>query len=190
MERVSEDSIVVFRDQTWNDYERMLRARGDHSPPLLAFLDGEIEQMSPGDSHERIDLNCSRMVTDYCLAHGIMLQGIGSWLLRDKLKHAGLEPDSGFIFGRKTAKRPDLAIEVEWSRGGIDRLEIYRRLGIREVWRWREYTLHVHQLVRGSYREADRSRFLPEIHVELMTKLLELRYVNDIVARWSGGRGR
>jgi len=190
MERVSGDSIVIYRDQTWKDYERMLRARGDHSPPLLAFLDGEIEQMSPGESHERVDFNCARMVTDYCLAHGILIQGLGSWLLKDKLKRAGLEPDACFIFGRKTAKRPDLAIEVEWSRGGINKLEIYRRLGIREVWRWQKYTLHIHQLVRGSYREAERSRFLPDIDVELMTSLLKLRYVNHIVERWNGGRGR
>jgi hypothetical protein len=30
--------------------------------------------------------------------------------------------------------RPDIAIEVIWTSGGIDKLEVYRKLGVREVW--------------------------------------------------------
>jgi hypothetical protein len=29
--------------------------------------------------------------------------------------------------------RPDVAIEVVWSSGGINELEVYRKLGVREV---------------------------------------------------------
>ncbi len=48
---------------------------------------------------------------------------------------------------------PDLAIEVGWSRSGIDKLEIYRRLGVREVWRWDDDEIApMHRLARGQYR--------------------------------------
>jgi hypothetical protein len=39
------------------------------------------------------------------------------------------------VFGREPKKRrPDLAIEAVWTSGGIDKLEIYRRIQIDEVW--------------------------------------------------------
>ncbi len=38
---------------------------------------------------------------------------------------------------------PDLAIEVIWTSGGIDKLESYRGLGVGEVWFWREGRMEV-----------------------------------------------
>ncbi|MEG4506483.1 Uma2 family endonuclease [Microcoleus sp. F6_B4] len=33
---------------------------------------------------------------------------------------------------------PDLAIEVVFTSGGIDKLQLYKRLGIPEVWFWED----------------------------------------------------
>ena len=50
----------------------------------------------------------------------------------------GVEPDECYVFGdAPDPERPDLAIEVVWTRGGIDKREIYRALGVRELWFWR-----------------------------------------------------
>jgi len=36
--------------------------------------------------------------------------------------------------------------EVVWTSGGIDKLEIYRRLGVGEVWRWKDSRIEIHVL--------------------------------------------
>ena len=48
------DHIVVLHDVTWEDYERVLEIRGEHSAPRLSYLEGELEIMSPGQDHEFI----------------------------------------------------------------------------------------------------------------------------------------
>src|ERR1051326_6219433 len=42
----STDHIVVLHDIAWNDYERLLEMRGDHSAPRISYLEGEVEIMS------------------------------------------------------------------------------------------------------------------------------------------------
>lgn len=66
----------------------------------------------------------------------VSLNGFGSWTLKKELREAGAEPDECYIVGESTEKAvPDLAIEVEWSRAtGLSKPEIYRRLGVRELW--------------------------------------------------------
>jgi len=62
---------------------------------------------------------------------------LGSWTLQDRAADAGAEPDECYVFGdRPDAERPDLAVEVLWTHGGLNKLEIYRRLGVREIWVW------------------------------------------------------
>jgi hypothetical protein len=40
----------------WEDYQRFLRLRGDHSVPRITFLEGELEIMTPSRSHESIQV--------------------------------------------------------------------------------------------------------------------------------------
>ena len=68
---------------------------------------------------------------------------------------------------------PDLAIEVIWTAGGIDTLEIYRRLGIGEVWFWKRERIEIHVLRRDAYEVAERSRLFPDLDVGLLASLLD-----------------
>lgn len=68
-------------------------------------------------------------------------------------------------------KVPDLAIEVIWTRGGIDKLEVYRGLGVGEVWMWRKGRIDVH-LHRGDhYQLAAKSRLLPDLDLARVAAL-------------------
>jgi hypothetical protein len=58
---------------------------------------------------------------------------------------------------------PDLAIEVEVTRGALDKLPIFAALGVPEVWRFDGQAVHVHVLEPiGSYAESEASRLLPD----------------------------
>src|SRR5262249_22104675 len=86
----------------------------------------------------------------------------------------GVEPDECYVFGEiANPPRPDLAIEVIWTSGGLDKLEIYRKLGVREVWFWRRGRITVHGLRRGAYHEMPRSKVLPGIDLVDLPQFLD-----------------
>jgi hypothetical protein len=69
--------------------------------------------------------------------------------------------------------RPDLAVEVIWTSGGVKKLEIYRRLGVPEVWVWQRGALEVHVLEGSTYRCAAESSVLPGIDPAAIVELLD-----------------
>ena len=79
-----------------------------------------------------------RLVEAWCLERGVDITPYGSWTHESKEGARGAEPDECYVLGDDPAPlRCDLAIEVVWSHGGIDKLQIYQKLGVREVWVWR-----------------------------------------------------
>ena len=71
--------------------------------------------------------------------------------------------------------RPDLAIEVIWTSGGIKKLEIYRKLGVREVWIWRHDKLTAYALRDEAYAPVNESLVLPGIDLEQIAGVLDRR---------------
>lgn len=167
-----EDAIVLLR-MDWEDYERLLNARGDHSAPRIAFLDGQVEILSPSFDHERIKSFLGRLVETWCLVRGVDVVAVGAWTQKKEKEQAGVEPDECYIVGPERKERPDLAIEVVWTSGGLRKLEIYRRIGVREVWTWRRGNLHVHVLRGQDYEEVSASEVLPGIDLQLLLDLLD-----------------
>ncbi|HEX2676017.1 MAG TPA: Uma2 family endonuclease [Polyangiales bacterium] len=150
--------------------------RGEEaSVPRVAYLDGALELMSPSYDHNLITANIGRLVEAYALEHGIDLQPLLNWTLRSAPKAAGLEPDECYVIGVRSTRptRPDLAIEVVWTHGGIDKLEIYRRLEVPEVWFWQEGTIRVYVLRGSKYESVPRSEQLPNLDLPLLTSFLD-----------------
>jgi Uma2 family endonuclease len=158
----------------WSAYEAQLALRGDAPVPRVAYLDGAMELMSPSRDHERLKSYIGRLVEAYALEMGLDLSPYGAWTLRQAPRASGLEPDECYIIGAdQRAERPDLAIEVVWTSGGLDKLEIYSRLNVPEVWVWREGELLVHVLHGGSYAQVERSEQLPGIDLKLLASFLD-----------------
>jgi Uma2 family endonuclease len=130
--------------------------------------------MTPSKDHERNKSYVGRLLEAYALERGIDLSPYGSWTLKNAPRQSGAEPDECYIVGAdQTPERPDLAIEVVWTSGGIDKLEIYARLGVPEVWFWKDGRIEVHSLRAGRYESATRSALFPELDVELLVSFLD-----------------
>ena len=107
----------------------------------------------------------------------------------------GIEPDECYVFGTVASpERPDLAIEVVWTSGGVNKLEIYRRLGVREVWFWRRGKLTAHHLRGDSYAESGESQVMPGLNlaelvgfVDRPTASQAIREYRDFLVRRSNG---
>jgi len=168
-DRPQEDHFVHLRGVTWADYQRFLEIRGDRSAPRITFLEGTLEIMSPSRSHETIKSIIGRLVEVYCLEQVVEFSTCGSWTLESEESERGAEPDECYVFGEvREPERPDLAIEVVWTSGGLNKLEVYRKLGVREVWYWRKGRIEVHALRGERYEPIPASEVLPGIdHAEL-----------------------
>ena len=172
-DRPREDHIV-FLSVSWSDYERILEIRGDHSAPRIAYLEGWLEIMSPSESHEEIKSLIGCLVDVWCLERKIRFTKRGSWTLKEKAVESGVEPDECYIFGPpRGATRPDLAIEVIWTWGGMDKLNVYRRLGVGEVWIWRRGKLTPYVLRGESYEPVSESEKLPGIDLAELASFLD-----------------
>ncbi len=170
----TEDRIVVLRGLSWDDYQRLLEVRGEASVPRFAFLEGELEIMTPSLPHESIKSRIGCLVEVWCDVKGIEFSPYGSWTLENKREKRGLEPDECYVFGVVAEpERPDLAIEVVWTRGGVKKLDIYSALGVPEVWFWRRGAISVHWLEDGDYVDAAASRVLPGIDLTQLASFLD-----------------
>ncbi len=138
----------------------------------MAYLEGEVELMSPSGGHEVTKTSLARLLEAYAEELNIEIQGIGSWTLKRKRKKRAVEPDECYVVGESRMRTPDLAIEVEWTRGGLDKLDIYRKIGVREVWIWRKGTIEVHWLRGGKYFRIEKSRVLRRVDLRLVEELL------------------
>lgn len=165
------DDRIRLHAVGWEDFERLLAMRGERGGVRIAYLAGEVELMSPSRSHERISHMIGRLLSAYAEERGLELCGYGAWTVKEKEDERGLEPDQCFVLGSHEAERPDLAIEVVWTSGGLDKLEIYRGLKVGEVWYWKDGRISVHVLEAGAYREQARSRLLPGIDLGAIASL-------------------
>jgi Uma2 family endonuclease len=170
----TEDGITVLHGVSWADYERILEMRGEAPVPRLAYLEGELEFMTPSLPHESIKSRIGRLVEVWCLEKDIEFSAGGSWTIKKKKAKSGLEPDECYIFGKvKGSKRPDLAIEVVWTSGGLSKLDAYAKLGVKEVWFWRRGRISVHVLEGEAYVDSASSRLLAGIDLVQLASYLD-----------------
>ncbi len=176
------DQRIVLNHVPWSHFEAQLAFRGDASVPRMAYLDGVMELMTPSKGHERTKSLIGRLVEAYCLERGVLFMPYGGWTLKAAIKKAGAEPDECYLIGPDQDRdRPDLVIEVIWTSGSIDKLEIYRRLTIPEVWFWADGRLTVHILDGAEYRLAPRSDCLPELDLPLLCSFLDRRTATEAI---------
>lgn len=172
------DRYVMLEGATWSDYQRLIELRGENSAPRLTYLEGRLEIMAPSFSHESIRSMIGRLVEAWCIERGVDLTPAGSWTLENKEFQRGAEPDECYIFGdvpERIPERPDLVIEVVWTSGGLRKLDVYRQLGVREVWTWKEKRILIHELVGEYCVERQRSVHLPELDLELLLPYVDVR---------------
>jgi len=163
-----QDQRVALRGMSWRQFETILALRGDGPVPRVAYLNGVIELMSPSRRHEGTKSILGMLIEAYCFAKGIYFDPIASTTLKNPALERGAEPDESYAFS-KGREVPDLAIEVIYTSGNLDKLELYRGLGVREVWFWVEDRLLGYVLQDGAYVQVEQSAVLPGLRLDTLT---------------------
>jgi Uma2 family endonuclease len=175
----TEEQRIVIPSVTWQQYESLLATLGDYPGLRLIYLTGTLEIFMPSPEHEMIKKVIARLLERYAEELDIPLHGYGSTTFRQAAKARGLEPDECYCVD--TLKElPDLAIlvsrgfanEVNLTSGGVDKLDIYRGLGIPEVLIWQDRQLILYDLRGESYQQVTRSQFFPQLDLQLLAQYI------------------
>jgi Uma2 family endonuclease len=173
---------------SWQHYETLLARRGDNLGWRVIYLDGVLEIVSPSRRHESGKTRIGTLLEIYFLETDTDYFPLGSAMFRLQEQRGGAEPDESYCLGAEKAF-PDLVIEVVLTSGGINRLEVYQRLGIREVWFWQDDRFFLYHLREASpvqfaqtygYEALSRSALLPELDIELLAECV--RHPNPLSA--------
>ena len=156
----------------WWQYETMLAIRGDRAGVRLAYLEGTLEIMSPSRTHEYIKTMIARLLEAYAEEMGIFFNGYGSLTMKNPTVERGAEPDECYTVGAEKDS-PDLAIEVIWTSGGVDKRRLYAGLGVRELWEWKAGRIAVMVLRAGTYVVVPRSKVLPKLDLAVLASFVE-----------------
>ncbi len=167
---------LLMSGVSWDRYEELDKALGDDRPgPRLYYLDGEMEIMSTSVVHEKIKKRLGILVEDFLFENDFEDFPHGQATMK-LLKQAGAEPDESWCL-TEDKEFPDIVLEIALTSGGLNKLEIYRRFAVPEVWFWRQGGLEVWSLRRGGVAydgPAKKSRLLPELNFEELRRCLAM----------------
>jgi Uma2 family endonuclease len=164
---------LLLENVPWAFYEETLEQIGER-PLRVTYSDGRMEIMSPLPKHELVKKAIARLVESIEPTLDIPLGTLGNTTFRSEPAMKGLEPDECYYiqnepavremerFDAETYPAPDLAIEVDVFSRSIAREPIYAKLGIPEIWRYRDGKLRVRKLESsGEYSDAESSLAFP-----------------------------
>lgn len=175
---------LTLRGVPWSLYEQLLAVVGD-GLPRMTYDRGMLEMEMPSDQHEELKWIVGRFIEAYAEESGINYRPVGSTTWRREAVEGGLEADESYYIQHFAAVRgrrvdlavdppPDLAVEIDLSPPDVEKESVYARLGVPEIWRWRDGRLAV--LARqpgGGYVARERSIALPDFPLSELAAALE-----------------
>ncbi len=167
----NQDQVLILTGMTWEDFEQLTNE--EYLGYRASYKDGEIIIVSPGRNHENTKGLTGDLIIAYCDLAEIDYYHFGSTTLKN-IPKSGKEPDNSYAIGTDK-DLPDIAIEVNYSSGGIQALAIYLELGVKEVWMWdKNDKLFFYVLEGNQYIQQDRSSILPPLTSEIIEKYVKL----------------
>jgi Uma2 family endonuclease len=169
----SEEQRISLSGVRWQQYELLRGVLYDTPGIRTAYLDGEVEIMTLSERHEYIKSQISRLLEVYLYEINVDFHRQGSFTMGGENAGASGEPDESYSLGERKAI-PDLVIEVIITSGTFNRREMFRRLGVAEVWFWKNSRLLIYDLNTDSDEPIAASNLLPNLNINLF-----LTYVNS-----------
>jgi len=177
-------SFVILSHVGWEQLEK-LDVDLKSTDARLTYLDGILEIMSPlSDEHEDSKTTVAMLLEAYMRIKNIRFYGRGSATLGKKEDGVRREPDESYNLEKKKPI-PDLVLEITVTSGGINKLEVYRRLQIPEVWFWEDGILAVYAFQTDGYQKVMKSFLLPDLDLELLAQYSRYSDQYDAVNEFS-----
>jgi Uma2 family endonuclease len=165
------DQRIVLQG-TWEKFKRIQADFEDFPGIKLAYFNGAIEILMPGEDHEFFSEIIGYLVMTFLLKQGIDFKPTGA-KTQERAGEVSAQADKSYWVG-SPKKIPDLSIEVVFTSGGVSKLARYQALGVPEVWFWEDGVLTLHHLRNGGYEQSDRSQLpgLDQLDINLLRRCI------------------
>ena len=163
---------LTLNDVSWETYEKVLDAFGEHRSVRFHYDQGVLELMVPLEAHENPSDLTGIFITTLVVESGMNLKCLASTTLRQAKLDRGAEPDKCYyiqneplVRGRtvdlETDPPPDLVVEIDITHTDIDKNDLYAAMGVPEFWRFDGSVLRFYQLEQHQYAEVEISPTFP-----------------------------
>ncbi len=183
----SAEGRVLLRNVSWGTYERLVEEREERVTPRFFYDQGVLEIVSPSFEHEGVSCVVAALIGELAVELGFDVFDAGSTTFKREDLERGFEPDGSFYFSKKAERvrgkqnldldsgdpPPDLVIEVDPTNPSLNKLPIYARLGVAEVWRYAAGKLEILVLAGEGYEASERSHVLPLLTRDALARLVE-----------------
>jgi hypothetical protein len=160
---------IMLVNVPWSTYI-VLRNTLDSSGVRLTYLKGSLEIRTPSYTNKVEKKQIARLLELFCLERDIPLYAYGWRTCRSEDKECGLEADE-FYCRDGDREVPDVALDMSLTIPLFDKFEVYRGLGVREVWRYRFGGRFVIYALHGKrYDHVATSKVFPEIDLAAIAR--------------------
>lgn len=182
---------VVLPGVSWQTFQALLSDMGDQRSSRLTYDQGTLQIKMPSKLHEIINRLLARIVTTLTEELGLDVANLGSIILERQDLAKGAEPDTCFYIQHASQLEgldpeipenlpPDLVIEVDITSPSTRRMDVYRSLGIPEVWCYtKKQGLQVFLLSGSSpnqeYIQSTYSAAFPIVSADVLNQFLQQR---------------
>jgi Uma2 family endonuclease len=175
---------VVLRNVSWQTYKALMVDVGDDRAWRIAYNEEVLEIRMPLQEHEFPKIMIAKFVAALSEELEIEIMELGSLLLEREDLTRAIEPDTCFYIQNESLVRgrniqlpndppPDLAVESDYTSSSLNKFAIYAALGVPELWRYRNQTLTIYQLVEGEYQEVNQSLAFPFLPIAEVPGFIE-----------------
>jgi Uma2 family endonuclease len=190
-----EEQRFVFPCVTWDDYIKIGDIFTDRPGLRITYDRGKLELMTTSPRHERYKRWLGRFIETIVEELGKSIMPGGSMTFQRKELDRGFEHDDCFWIANELAVRdkltwepdqdppPDLALEIEISRGAIGRLPLFAAFRVPEVWCYDGEELRMDLLQPdGTYQLSETSLAFPSIPVKELARFFPPIGSNDYLS--------
>lgn len=175
------DQLMTFPG-TWEGFKLVQQGLQESPGVRLAFYEGVIEILMPGELHEIFAHIIGYLVTTFLTEKGIAFVPTRQ---KDQKREgiAFVQADESYCLGR-SKPIPDLSIEVVLTSGGTSKLTRYQALGVPEVWFWQDGIFELYYLGSDGYQRIERSQLpgLGELDIDLLQRCVLIGQTDAIKA--------
>ncbi len=188
-------SAICIGGINWDEYIALLQQLGDDRVTRIAYTQETLELRMPSQLHESINRLLAAIIMTLAEEYGYEFNGLGSMTINRPDLEKAIEPDSCFYIqnardgqGIDTSISssdipPDLAVEVDIANRSDRKFDIYRSIGIPEIWVYQREgknlasggVVKFKQLDNGFYLDVVHSRAFPALTTEQLARWIELR---------------
>lgn len=171
------DRLVTLQG-SWEHFKLIQRGCEQTPGARLAYFDGTIEILMPGQLHETFSRILCCLLTYFLAAKKIPFTPTGS-MTQEREGTVSAQADESYCIG-EVKPIPDLSIEIIFTSGNLNKLTRYQALGVPEVWFWEDGVLRLYHLRNQGYERLDRSELpgLADLDLDLLNRCVLMAETN------------